>query len=224
MNLPSLQSDDTRERLLAAAGDEFARSGFAHASVRNICEHAGANVSAVKYHFGSKQDLYLAVWDIAAAHMVAADPMPTLTGSAEPQDALRHFIRWFMRLVLTESKNHPWAGQLLAHESVQSTPGAIDVFVKHCAGPICNQLTHIVSAIVGDDLDETTRDNLVFAVVALCVNPKHSRPILTALGNPPPDTTEGIDRMAGVMAEFALAGLTGFADRAGDRTSQQEID
>ena len=72
----SQESEATRDRLLHAAGEEFARVGFRSASVRAICEAAGANVSAVKYHFGSKEELYLAVWAVAAAEMVAEEPMP----------------------------------------------------------------------------------------------------------------------------------------------------
>ena len=68
--------EQTRDRLLHAAGDEFARNGFERASVRSICDAAEANVSAVKYHFGSKHELYLAVWDVAATQMVSAEPMP----------------------------------------------------------------------------------------------------------------------------------------------------
>ena len=43
----SQESEATRDRLLHAAGEEFARVGFRSASVRAICEAAGADVSAV---------------------------------------------------------------------------------------------------------------------------------------------------------------------------------
>ncbi|TVQ30961.1 MAG: TetR/AcrR family transcriptional regulator [Phycisphaeraceae bacterium] len=209
-------ADDTRERLLHAAGHEFARVGFAAASVRSICEAADANVSAVKYHYGSKESLYLAVWAAAAEQMVSAEPMPRLEQFEDPKDALRAFVAWFMRLVLTESKIHPWAGRLLAHETVSPTPGALDMFVKHCAGPVTQEISRIVKAIVRRPMKAKTHDDLVFAVVALCVNPKHSCEILTKLGHPPPDSRAGINRMARVMAEFAISGLTGFTGEEGD--------
>ena len=103
-------------------------------------------------------------------------------------------------------------GGLLAHETVSPTPGALDVFVTHCAGPICDEVSRIVRAVVGRPLRGKTYDDLSFAVVALCVNPKHSREILVKLGHPPPESRAAINRMARVMAEFAIGGLTAFAE------------
>jgi AcrR family transcriptional regulator len=50
----------TRERLLQAATELFARSGFRGASVRRICDLANTNPGAVSYHFGGKRQLYRA--------------------------------------------------------------------------------------------------------------------------------------------------------------------
>jgi AcrR family transcriptional regulator len=52
---------DTRRRLIAAGLDAFGHKGFKAASTREIAAAAGANLAAIKYHFGSKQGLYLAV-------------------------------------------------------------------------------------------------------------------------------------------------------------------
>jgi AcrR family transcriptional regulator len=48
----------TRERLVDAAEQLFARKGFATTSVRDITAAAGCNVAAVNYHFGGKHNLY----------------------------------------------------------------------------------------------------------------------------------------------------------------------
>lgn len=50
----------TRERLLEAAIELFARSGFRGAAVRQICDRARANPGAISYHFGGKRQLYRA--------------------------------------------------------------------------------------------------------------------------------------------------------------------
>lgn len=51
-------SDKTRDLILEAARKYFCEKGFEGASIRDICEEAHANVSAIKYHFGGKEGLY----------------------------------------------------------------------------------------------------------------------------------------------------------------------
>ena len=51
----------TRAALLDAAAEVFARRGFAAASLEEIAEMAGFTRGAVYHHFGSKEDLFLAV-------------------------------------------------------------------------------------------------------------------------------------------------------------------
>lgn len=63
MNIP------TRDRLLDAAADLFARHGFRGASVRQICDLARANPGAVSYHFGGKKQLYRLVLRRAASSL-----------------------------------------------------------------------------------------------------------------------------------------------------------
>ena len=54
--------DDTCQRLLDAAEALFAEHGFADTSLRAITARAEANLAAVHYHFGSKDELVRAVF------------------------------------------------------------------------------------------------------------------------------------------------------------------
>lgn len=60
--MPDSSVIGTRERLLDAAERLLAEHGLAETSVRMITEKAEANVAAVNYHFGSKDDLVKAVF------------------------------------------------------------------------------------------------------------------------------------------------------------------
>ena len=64
--------DLTKARLLEAAGEEFAEKGFELARVRAICERAGANLAAINYHFGDKEQLYVEV--LREAHRCGMEP------------------------------------------------------------------------------------------------------------------------------------------------------
>jgi AcrR family transcriptional regulator len=55
---------DTRLRILAAAKAALLDVGYARLSTRGIAEAAGVPLSQIHYHFGSKQNLMLAVLDM----------------------------------------------------------------------------------------------------------------------------------------------------------------
>lgn len=52
----------TKARILAAAEQAFAASGFEGASTREIAARAGVNISSLHYHWESKETLYVAVF------------------------------------------------------------------------------------------------------------------------------------------------------------------
>src|SRR5215831_603525 len=90
------KTPETRERLLEAAGEVFAKHGFRDTTIREICEKAKANVAAVNYHFGDKEELYAAVFDYARSCAVAQFDQPAL-----PQIPAEERLRAFVRAVLT---------------------------------------------------------------------------------------------------------------------------
>jgi len=72
MTTPSDAS--TRQRLLDAAAELFAVNGFAATSVREICARAEANVAAINYHFGGKDQLLAEVLRIPLRSMEESIP------------------------------------------------------------------------------------------------------------------------------------------------------
>lgn len=54
---------DTKEKILAAAEDLFARRGFTATSVRRLTAEADVNLAALHYHFGSKDGLIEALFE-----------------------------------------------------------------------------------------------------------------------------------------------------------------
>lgn len=77
LNLPP---QDARERLLAAALDQFTRRGYAATTVRELCEAAGVTKPVLYYYFKSKEGLYLELMKGAyatfesAVHVLTAYP------------------------------------------------------------------------------------------------------------------------------------------------------
>jgi len=52
----------TRDRILASAERLFASDGYDGVSMRDIAANAGAQLALIHYHFGTKLDLYRAIW------------------------------------------------------------------------------------------------------------------------------------------------------------------
>jgi len=93
----------TKQRILGAAEELFARHGFAGASLRQVTSAAQVNLAAVNYHFGSKENLINEVFrrrldDLNAQRMAA------LTAArSKPDYALEDTLEAFIRPALTLS-------------------------------------------------------------------------------------------------------------------------
>src|SRR5262249_30600145 len=97
-------ADVTRSRLLEAAGEEFAEKGFAAARVRSICRRSGANPAAINYHFGGKEQLYVAAVLEAHRCQMSERAEAAIDPSAPPRERLRAFIHQFLENVLSKSE------------------------------------------------------------------------------------------------------------------------
>ncbi|MEA2140737.1 MAG: hypothetical protein QOC91_836 [Solirubrobacteraceae bacterium] len=64
------RGQSTRALLLASAGELLSQEGYAATSMRAVADRAGARLSLVHYHFGSKRGLLLAVLEDFTAHLL----------------------------------------------------------------------------------------------------------------------------------------------------------
>jgi AcrR family transcriptional regulator len=64
------RTENTRRRLLDATFQRLAREGYASLSLREIGRDAGINHALISYHFGSKDDLVIAVLDDLNARLL----------------------------------------------------------------------------------------------------------------------------------------------------------
>lgn len=195
-------TDDTRERLLDAAGGILARDGFRAARVRDICAAAGANVAAVNYHFGDKLGLYRAVF--AHAFAIAGPSMAGLPAGGSPAERLTAWVRDFVRRILDDGKP-AWIAKLMAREMSDPTE-VLDELVEHGIRPHFAELQATVRALV-PGADPATVRRCALSVVAQCVFYHHSRPVIERLHPRWRLTPAEAERIAVHIARFSLAGL-----------------
>jgi Transcriptional regulator len=207
--LPGPQPDETRQRLLRVAGAEFARRGFFEASIRSICDAAGANVSAVKYHFGSKEGLYREVVTEARGHLCSGGELPIMQPGDDPEEALRRWMSWFLELLLVTEEQHPLIGEILAHEMIRPTR-FLDEFAQHMGRPIRDEAARIIEKLLPEPAPPGVVRILANGLISLCVVHKHCGEMLTRMESPPPRTPDALHETVGVLVEFAIRGITGF--------------
>ncbi|MEO0539813.1 MAG: TetR/AcrR family transcriptional regulator [Cyanobacteria bacterium P01_A01_bin.105] len=78
---------DTKAQILNATEALIAERGYAGTTVRNIVQQAGVNLAAVHYHFGSKEDLFRAVFSRISSPMVEAQLALLAAAGSEQQSA-----------------------------------------------------------------------------------------------------------------------------------------
>ncbi|MFJ9900476.1 TetR family transcriptional regulator [Streptomyces sp. NPDC091280] len=83
---PRTESADTRDRILAAAREEFSERGYEKTSVRGIAKAAGVDPALVHHYFGTKEQVFEASIEVAfapAAHAPEAVAEGPLDGVGE---------------------------------------------------------------------------------------------------------------------------------------------
>src|SRR5258706_6919165 len=138
--------DDTKIRLLNAAGEAFAERGYDAVGVREICQTAEANVAAVNYHFGDKRGLYVAALRHAQSCRVDELTPPNWPADLSPAEKLRAFVRTMLEPKLTSSRPR-WHLELMLREMARP-PDASREIVEDYIRPMADMLAGILQDLV----------------------------------------------------------------------------
>lgn len=205
--LPPPSTDpDTRLRLLDAAGEVFAENGFRSATVRDICQRAGANIAAVNYHFGDKESLYREVLEGALKAAITEYP-PDYGLPAHPtaEERLHAFVLSFLLRVLTGAKP-AYLMRMMTREMVEPT-GALDRLVETVQKPMFRILHGIVADLAGPDAPPEVVLTCAQAVVAQCLFYKQAEHVICRMGHRVPSEPSEIERLARHITQFTLGGI-----------------
>jgi AcrR family transcriptional regulator len=195
---------DTRRKLLHAAGEIFAERGFHKATVREITERAGVNVAAVNYHFRDKAELYRAV--LNECHCSAqASGGPISLGDGTPEERLRIYIDGFLHRLLHPDRPK-WHGLLMAREMIEPTD-ALDILVKESVRPRAQELERIITELTGGKLSKDREWMLSFSVVAQCLFYLHDRPLIERLYPKLATHPPTIEQLVEHIHAFSLAAI-----------------
>jgi TetR/AcrR family transcriptional regulator, regulator of cefoperazone and chloramphenicol sensitivity len=197
--------DDTRTKLLDAAGQVFAESGFQAATVREICARAGVNIALVNYHFGDKLELYTEV----LRHSVGASGNgiinSALASTAPPEAAFRELIH-AMLLRVCRADSPGWHFQLMMHEFAQPTP-AMAIVIDETMRPVYDRFRVLIGSMLDLPPDHDKVRLSTHSVISQVVHYKHAGRIVSLVWPELELNPARIEQIAAHIADFSLAGL-----------------
>ena len=205
--------DATRRHLIEAAAEVFAEVGFRAATVRQICDKAGANIAAVNYHFGDKEELYKAV--LRDTYVCAVQKYPAdfgLPAKATPEQRLRAFVRSFFLRLFSEgpSARH---GKLMAREMIEPT-SALDVVVREGMRSMSTVLLSIMDDLLGRKAGDETRRLCAMSVVSQVLFYKHCGPVVTRMFPEMKFDEAALEQLTAHVTRFSLAAIKSIAKKS----------
>jgi len=202
----------TRQHMLEVAGEVFAKRGYAHATSKEICERAGANVAAVNYHFGGKEALYSAVLIEAHRRLVTVEELSALVqAKSSAREKLEAIIGKILSELSTKNSKSSWQFRVLMREMLSPSP-MLDRMLKSEASPKAMILRSVVAEIMQLPPDHPAVVRSLISVIAPCM--------LLLIGHRGvakkvlPDLVIEPESLKQHMLTFALAGLEAVAKPA----------
>jgi AcrR family transcriptional regulator len=214
-------NSETETRLLEAAGEIFAEYGYRGATVRQICEKAGANVAAVNYHFGDKDGLYLAV--LRFVHKTQAEKYPHTVGldsSASAERKLRAYIRSLLYRVFAEGRPG-WHMKLITREMLEPTR-AFDTLVREAARPLHQELMSIVRELLSPDASDKAVRLCTLSILGQMVYYVRARPVISRLYPRQKYGSKDIEELAEHISQFSLLALKGLSNKTNSRADESD--
>jgi AcrR family transcriptional regulator len=115
---------DQRQRLLAAARDVFAESGYAAASIEEVVSRARVSRTSFYRFFAGKEDCMLAVLDEAVSGLMEA--FATAAAAEDPEERIRLGVRGIVEGLASE----PATARVVLVEAVGASPAIEDARIR----------------------------------------------------------------------------------------------
>ncbi|MGH7144600.1 MAG: TetR/AcrR family transcriptional regulator [Planctomycetota bacterium] len=221
---------DTRHRLLEAAGAIFAHKGFWQASLAEICRTAGANIAAANYHFNSKEELYLAAWRHAQERMLKLYPPDG--GVPEGASAEARLRGRILAIVRRMFDPHGHAFAIVQKESAFPT-GLLTDALRDTVRPLREAFLALVRELIGPGVPEADVVLCLQSILAQCFSirmyeragghtPAAKSTAASAHRKPPvPAREETIEAVANHVTSFSLGGILRLRREAATRAPKR---
>ncbi|XPV76931.1 MAG: CerR family C-terminal domain-containing protein [Desulfovibrio sp.] len=144
---------NTKELLIHKGMELFALHGYTGVSLRQLASECEVNLAAVGYHFGSKEGLYIAIWDYVISRfdeeysfrLTSLHDAAVAAGDDSKQlaEVTANLVRMLITFSLEVGRNN-WVSQMLQWEAGHPTEAYDRVF-----GVIVEPTKDIASTLTG---------------------------------------------------------------------------
>ncbi len=214
-------ANNTKVRLIAAAGALFAERGFHASTMREIAVRAGVNLAAANYHFGSKRALYLEVLrqQFAEVRTELEQRGAALPGKGSggrlPARQLRAVLEARTRAMLDLMVGPPPGvhGTLMQREMTDPSE-AIPVIAAEFIAPMADELREII-ALMEPRLAGAALDRCVYSIVGQAVFYRFAMPAMLHLLGRDSYPRGFSGALARHITIFSIGGMSALAEEKG---------
>ena len=204
---------DRKASLLEAATKVFAQKGLRKTTIADICRTAKSNTASVNYYYGSKEELYAAVWKSAFHNAIEKYPPDMeLAPDAGPEDRLYALIKSFLHRML-DSGELGCAGHILLMELANPTE-AIDRVKKDAIEPLRKRMIAILRELLGETVTQQDIVICAMSVIHQCMGFGLHR---GKLPSPLREMEKSllIEALSDHITRFSLAGIMTLKEQSG---------
>ncbi len=168
------QRYDAEERILEAATELFAQSGYSGVSTREIASKACVNAVTIYRYYPHKRDLYIAVLDAELQQINLRGDL--LIKIAEASDAKAVLSSTF-ELITKTITQRPGLVRLLQYSALEMSTD-LDPLLRQHIGELIEVIARYVEPwITSGDLHSTSAKDLVLTLIAIVISYRSLHPI-----------------------------------------------
>lgn len=190
----------TRNKILAAAAELFARKGYRGTTVADIASACGSNGALINYYYGEKAELYRYAW--AFAHRRAVEKYPVYGRLDEAAPAVKRLHEIIASAIARRSDPDNRENEIMLNELSVPTGLLADVH-EHCFAELRTALRRTVRDILGAEIPEREQRLAVLSIFSMCTIPVKQ---IQQLEGSPEHVYQSEERARHVY-NFAMAGL-----------------
>ena len=157
---------ETRARILDVAYEVFAEKGYDTANTRDIAAAAGVTHTTIRYHFGSKDEL----WRETVRQMFQRATEELSFSTAEQDLPAKERLKLFLRKYIYYCARNTNHARIMIAESVRGGE-RLDWMAENFIRPSHETINKVSSELPAERLSGVSSVSLLYIVVAMCQLP-----------------------------------------------------